>query len=102
MTDNSDSPSSVLGAELARALERSYEISLNSLVSLRKAVRSYTIHHRNLGTPLDVVTRSAARVLLEAEDGRATDGNGARDGDGARDLDLARHLALWCKEDYKA
>ncbi len=96
MTIRPGSPSSVLGAQLAGALDRRLQSSLNSLVSLRDAVRVYTIHERDRGVSLETIVKQALTTLTHAEDGR----DGSSNGGTMRDSDLARHLETWCREDF--
>ena len=98
MNSQPGSTSSVLGSELTDALDRSLETSLKSLASLRLAVRTYAVHRRDRGIPLDAVIRSAVKLLFEAEEGRVTDAIPSP----ARDSELAVQLREWCKEDYGA
>ena len=98
MTNNPQSPASILGTELTDALDRSMQTSLSSLVSLRLAVRSYTIHNRDRGVSMETLLKSALNVLTEAEDDRGA----FTDSYPVRDSELARHLAAWCHEDFKA
>ena len=97
MPVNPDSPGTLLGTELTGALDRSLMTSLSSLVSLRDAVRSYTIHQRNNGVSLNDIVKGARGVLAEAEDGR----NGHSTSAPARDGELARHLEEWCQHDFR-
>jgi len=90
------SPATLLGSELADALDRSLETSLGSMISLREAVRAYAIHSRRRGVPLDSVIRSAARMLSEAEEDRVTNVIPSP----ARDSELAKQLRQWCKDGY--
>jgi len=96
MPDTPDSPPALLGNVLAQALDRALGTSLDSLHSLRQAVRSYTAHQKARGIPLDRVMVALSGVLMEAEDERV---NGADTG-GPRDPELARQLRAWCSEDY--
>lgn len=96
MNTQPSTPSSVLGTELTEALDRSLQTSLNSLISLRAAVREYAVHRRNRGVPLDSVIRAAARMLSAAEEERVTDILPSP----ARDSALGNQLREWCKEYY--
>ena len=96
MPNKLESPSTVLGTELAAALDRSLLTSLNSLAALRSAVRNYTIHERNRGVSMEGLVKQALTVLGETEDGR-------RDGLQSPvkpDLALTRKLELWCREAF--
>lgn len=98
MPETPDSPSSALGEVLTRALDRSVDTSLDSLVGLRHAVRNYTAHQKKRGVPLDRIMVALSSALIAAEDERANSDNP----DGLRDPDLARQLRAWCSADYSA
>ena len=97
MFDNyADSASPSLGGMLDAALDRSITTSLESLDSLRSAVRKYARQQRNRGVSLDSVMRAVASALMEAEDDRGRDMHASS----IRDPNLARQLRAWCSEDY--
>lgn len=93
-----DSASPSLGGMLDAALDRSITTSLESLESLRAAVRTYALHQRNRGVSLDSVMRAVSSALMEAEDDRGRE----RHSSSIRDPSLARQLRAWCSEDYLA
>ena len=97
MTKNLRSPSSLLGDELADALDRSLQTSIDSLASLRRAVRAYTVHQRKNGVPVETLISDALKVLAQAKDGRG-DNTGS---DRFRDAELARQLKAWCQADFR-
>jgi len=96
MPEKPDSPSTVLGAKLSAALDRSLLRSLNSLAALRSAVRNYTIHERNRGVSLEALVKQALTVLDEAEDG----GRDGVESELKPDLELTRKLEIWCREAF--
>ena len=96
MSNKPDSPSSALGDVLALALDRAVGSSMESLIVLRKSVRSYTSHQKSRGVPLDQVMRALATVLIEVEDERSS----VSKIEVVRDPELARQLRAWCSADY--
>ena len=98
MPNQPDSPSTALGPMLAQALDRSLDTSLESLLSLREAVRSYTKHQKRKGESLDSVMRGVSSVLMEIEDDRSRESPSSAN----RDPQLARQLRAWCGEDFNA
>jgi hypothetical protein len=95
MQDDSDSPSRTLDGLVSDALNRSLDTSLDSLDALRKAVRSYTLHQRNRGVPLESIQGAISTVLDRLEDERSQPDELA-----FPDRKLARRLSDWCSKDY--
>ncbi|MEO8578458.1 MAG: hypothetical protein ABI556_17230 [Gemmatimonadales bacterium] len=96
MSNRPDLPSSALGDVLAVALDRAVGSSLESLIVLRKSVKSYTAHQKSRGVELDHVMQALGTVLMETEDDRSRDSMI----DVVRDPELARQLRAWCSADY--
>jgi hypothetical protein len=97
-----DDPPTQLNDVLSHALDRAVGTSLDSLHTLRRAVREYTQRQKERGVPLDTIMLALSSVLMEVEDERL-DGDGSDIGgiaDGARDPELARQLRAWCSKDY--
>jgi hypothetical protein len=97
MPEKPDVPSSQLNDGFAAALDRAAGTSLESLHTLRTAVREYARRQKQRGVPLDSVMLALSSVLMEAEDDRQHGGGHA---EGARDPELARQIRAWCGEDY--
>lgn len=95
MAGNPDSPS-VLRTELAEALDRSLLTSIQSLSSLRLAVRAYTIHEKDLGVSLDKIVLQARAILSDVEDDRGDRLHNEPVRDGA----LAREVESWSRRDF--
>lgn len=83
---------------LAHALDRKLETSLDSLHSLREAVRAYAKHQKERGESLDTVMRGVSTVLMAIEDDRSRESASSSN----RDPELARQLRAWCGEDFNA
>lgn len=96
MSNQADSPSAALGDVLALALDRAVGSSLDSLIMLRKSVRSYTSHQKSRGVTLDDIMRALGTTLMEVEDERSKES----DVDVVRDPALARQLRAWCSANY--
>jgi hypothetical protein len=94
MPDKSKFSSGALGIELADALDRSLQTSLDSLDSLRAAVRIYTRDGQNNGLSVDSVCAAVLKALTEAEDGRGHPQS-------SHDTDLARQIEQWCREGFR-